>query len=1164
MKQIFLKALKIFLITAAVLLLVALVFGVVLSLDWPWWVGFFVLLGLLGLVIGLVLIRKIWLKRREQDFVQEIVEQDNAKIRAMGAKDKERAQELQNRWKEAIETLRHSHLRKQGNPLYVLPWYVIVGESGSGKTTAIKSARLSSPFAEVSRISGISGTKNCDWWFFEQAILIDTAGRYAIPVDEGRDKEEWQAFLGLLAKYRKKEPLNGLVVTVAANKLVEAEKETLEEDGKNIRRRIDELMRVLGAKFPVYILVTKCDLIQGMAQFCDSLPEKSLDQAMGLINRDFSKDVDALQTRGMGVITDRLRDLRLLLLHKKGYREGQGAEPGLLLFPEEFSKLKSGLSAFVEGAFQENPYQETPLLRGLFFSSGRQEGSPYSHFLSALGLIQERDILPGTNKGLFLHDFFGRILPTDRRMFAPTQRSVEWTRLTRNLGLTAWVAVVVAICGLLSFSFVKNLRTLRVVSSEFSKPPVLQGDVVSNVVTMDRFRQAIFKVEDQNRNWWIPRFGLNESNDVEVRLKQKYCDQLKGSFLVPLDKEMATSMAYFSNQTPDHIIGEHVAHLVRRINLLRARLQGDSTGLLYVMPQPSYAPILSKTDQTLIPEIEERFGDLYLSYLEWQSDEAGLNQEMNELQSWLKTILTLEGSSLRWLVRWIHDDRSLSQVTLVQFWGGDLAASEEPSVAAGFTVSGKEKIDAFLKEIETALADPLVIASRKLEFQSWYRKAYFDAWHAFGAGFPLGKERLQRPEERQQIAARMAMGEGPYFSLLEKMAEELEPMVENEALPTWVELVFEFNAVRIKAAQEAALKEKGALAKVTSKGQNLIGRLEKKLAKLDKEKRLEAELLASRAFAEYEGALSEIAPVATSRAVAFDMAAQVFKEDPATSRSPVIVAQNGLNKLKTFMAGGQSGQDMFWSLVSGPLHYLWFFVRMETACHLQDLWEKEVLVELQGLPEGQLTTNLVLGDEGFASKFVKGPAEPFLNRSLQKGYHGKKVLEGSIPFESAFFSFLTKGARSVKPVQSNYSVDVRGLPTDTNKGAGLRVHATRLELHCAKEATTLVNLNYPVSKTFDWSPMDCGDVVFEMEVGNMVLTKKYTGERGFPEFLKDFKNGEKTFYASDFPEKESDLRRVGIKTITAKYRFKGHQPVLKLLGESPGRVPREIATCWDR
>jgi type VI secretion system protein ImpL len=257
MKDRLLKILKIALIAITGILLVLLVFGIVLSLDWPWWVGFFLLLAIAGVGIGVVFLRKLWLKRREQEFVQQVIEQDEARLKTAKGKEKDELQDMQAHWKEAVEALRRSHLRKSGNPLYVLPWYLIIGESGSGKTTSIKSARLSSPFAEVNRTSGISGTRNCDWWFFEQAIIIDTAGRYAIPVDEGRDKEEWQKFLNLLVKYRKKEPLHGLIVTVAADKLLESSAEALEEDGKNIRRRIDELMRVLGVKFPVYLLITE-------------------------------------------------------------------------------------------------------------------------------------------------------------------------------------------------------------------------------------------------------------------------------------------------------------------------------------------------------------------------------------------------------------------------------------------------------------------------------------------------------------------------------------------------------------------------------------------------------------------------------------------------------------------------------------------------------------------------------------------------------------------------------------------------------------------------------------------------------------------------------------------------------------------------------------------
>ncbi len=280
--------------------------------------GIFLLLILVGLGIGFLFFRKLWLRRKEQQFVQQVIEQDESQLKKLSGKEKDDLKELQDRWKEAMEALRRSHLRKQGNPLYVLPWYMVIGESGSGKTTAITSARLSSPFAEVNRTSGISGTRNCDWWFFEQAIILDTAGRYAIPVDEGRDKEEWQRFMTLLVKYRKKEPLHGLIVTLPADKILQGGAEVLEEDGRHIRRRIDELMRVLGIKFPVYVLVTKCDLIQGMTQFCDQLPEKGLDQPMGFINQDLSTDVAAFLDRAMETLGERLRNLRILLLHQPG------------------------------------------------------------------------------------------------------------------------------------------------------------------------------------------------------------------------------------------------------------------------------------------------------------------------------------------------------------------------------------------------------------------------------------------------------------------------------------------------------------------------------------------------------------------------------------------------------------------------------------------------------------------------------------------------------------------------------------------------------------------------------------------------------------------------------------------------------------------------------
>ncbi len=99
--------------------------------------------------------------------------------------------ELNKRFKEASDILkktRFSTSDKKGllaglskQYVYQLPWYAFIGAPGSGKTTALINAGLTFPLADQfgkAAIRGIGGTRNCDWWFTNEAVLIDTAGRY--------------------------------------------------------------------------------------------------------------------------------------------------------------------------------------------------------------------------------------------------------------------------------------------------------------------------------------------------------------------------------------------------------------------------------------------------------------------------------------------------------------------------------------------------------------------------------------------------------------------------------------------------------------------------------------------------------------------------------------------------------------------------------------------------------------------------------------------------------------------------------------------------------------------------------------------------------------------------------------------------------------------------
>jgi type VI secretion system protein ImpL len=132
------------------------------------------------------------------------------------------AVQLRERFEEAVATLKGS--RKGGHSLYDLPWYIIIGAPGSGKTTALLNSGLKFPLEQrhgKGALRGVGGTRNCDWWFTDEAIFLDTAGRYTTQdSDATSDAAGWSEFLALLKKYRKRRPLNGVILTISAQDLM--------------------------------------------------------------------------------------------------------------------------------------------------------------------------------------------------------------------------------------------------------------------------------------------------------------------------------------------------------------------------------------------------------------------------------------------------------------------------------------------------------------------------------------------------------------------------------------------------------------------------------------------------------------------------------------------------------------------------------------------------------------------------------------------------------------------------------------------------------------------------------------------------------------------------------------------------------------------------------
>jgi type VI secretion system protein ImpL len=207
---------------------------------------------------------------------------------------------------------------------------------------------------------------------------------------------------------------------------------------------------------------------------------------------------------------------------------------------------------------------------------------------------------------------------------------------------------------------------------------------------------------------------------------------------------------------------------------------------------------------------------------------------------------------------------------------------------------------------------------------------------------------------------------------------------------------------------------------------------------------------------------------------------------------------------------------------------------------------------------------MLLEPQGLARKFIGGPGAPFVDQSLARGYYAKRVQGVSLPFIADFFTFMNRGPRVSKPLKDSYAVTMEGLPTSANPEARIQPGATLLELKCADKRQILINRNYPIRQTFTWSPQTCGDVVFHIEVGNLLLARHYSGSQGFARFLQEFYSGDRTFIAEDFPGERAALQSLGIRFIQVKYMITGHEPVVQLLSVTPTRVPTLIVQCLDR
>lgn len=1106
-------------VTAPITSAIAAVLGYhfIAPLKHWYWIALFILLAVAALAIGYLFVRR--LMSRGADPYDKVEAEEPRVIHELG-ENLPGIKQIKMLWNRSIDFLKKSYLKKWGDPLYVLPWYMMLGERGAGKTSALRGAHLVS-FSKEEPDAQIRETDYCEWSFFEQAIVIDTAGRYSSALSREEDRREWMRMLDLLCKSRKKEPLNGVVVALSAERLQSQTPDALESAGQALRKRVDELMRALGAKFPVYLLVTKCDFVPGMVESFAQISENGRHQAMGALNHNLQGEAGPFVKASFFALGQRLKSLRLVLANEPG----DTLDPEMLMFPEAFARLERGTAAFARGAFQENLYQETPLLRGLFFSAA----PPSSHPASA---------------GIFLNEFFAKVLPADRALFTPTKRALDWWKKTMTMGVVAWLIFAATLGGLMTYSFASNLALLRDADRQFSHLPAPKGELLSDILSMSHVNHALLSLKEDGVVRWLPSFGLHESGRVKKALQEKLSGWFWQVVLAPFDAQNAQAITRFTRTSSDEQFSQYVEHLIGRIELLHARQRGETRQPAAGRRELPVIPSLKIAGSEASNDLKAKFAELYVSSVFWLADANELNREAVSLQTQLKRLLAVKGDAPQWVIAWAKAQDTGTPLQLGDYWGSSVGGATVPAI---FTRKNKALIDAFFGEIETAMGDPDSFADLKSQYEQWYRAGAFEAWHRFVADFPRGMNQ-HTADAWRRMAMRVGKDEGPYFTVLSSVALELEPLSNGKDTPAWLKQVYQFEA--LKGSQTRASFARESLQKFGVEG--------------DKSYTVAA------ALKDYRDALQKMTTTALDASAASTAVAQLMQGDAAPGSSPFADTLSALAHVKNVMSSGQAIDPAVWRVISGPYDYLFEYAQRQNADQLQTMWEKKVLADAAGIPAGEVAGAL-LAPEGPAIRFAKETAAPFVEWKPGRGYCPKQSFGARVPFTESFFAFLNSGAKLTKASHINSAnVTVTAIGAETNPEASRIPSGTRISIRCGKKTQTLANTREHLvgrafsveTKTFAWTPT-CGDATLTIDIGGIDAMHVYPGEHGFLDFVKDFAAGTHAFAAAEFPSQANALAAMGVKTMTVHYQTKGAPQDMPDFS-APSPVPLRIVWGWDR
>ncbi|TNF67220.1 MAG: hypothetical protein EP298_07150 [Gammaproteobacteria bacterium] len=1080
-----------------------------------------------------------------------------------------------------------------------MPWYIMLGTSTSGKSSLISGSNIYTLSDKIGSAQEVLPTKCGYCWALDDMVIAETSGDLFASKPTAMAKYAWRWLNDKIKSNFRYIKFKGFIVTISIDQLNQ-DKESLAEYALKLREEVEKCSRNYGFSYPIYLVITKADHLQGFESFALGLPEEIQRQGFGQLFSEstFYGEHKTQINQWAEHINERIRGFNTLQLQANGSLLAR-----VLLLENQINHLKKPLKVFLTAFFKIKAQvrEDNPVLRGLFLTSVRQDAkaSSYDENTALEGLL-----LPSRNRAssasLFVEHLFTSTLPNDFDLYQRFSKKVLMRKQYYRRALGAWWVILIGSTAYLGTAYAHAIKAFM----EIQQVTKIRNDQFGNnlnynLLLASGMNKDIYRVVEIKNSWFFSAWPYaSVFNKIIKGYKRYYVEVFNQYIINDLQQTLANSAKLVTTKPKyKENFGYVVENIVQGVNLIQARLD--------LMP---YSEIKSLNMEGLIIDNHfqpNNYGILYKNYVAWNNHFISLKKQRGQLLNLLES-LDVFNKPYSWLINWVDQVSHIRPIIASNYWPENtFSTKNEPDISPAFTQNGMQQIKALLHNMANIYLQPTEVEQYSLRFFAQYDLNRYKVWEQFTNDFRSDIDTIPSQAAWYSLA-QLNVTNSPYAlyardlslnytdSMLINQPEWLKlflnlrnyfkksafNMLASETKPTfWDKLVAYLNQYTNEfESRVEMINYDGNLLKAVETYQQSLLKLQKYVLTLDQ--------------------ASSFKTVKSLFSSGSDSQDTTNNNQKSSSKNQFYTTYNAFQQVKFFATtdfGLLNKNQATWNLYRGMFDLLLHGTMENAMCYTEQMWDSQVLNQYAAtLSSSQLSLDDLFGQKSMISKFMYQYVYPFVRYSgRNNGYTAKSVFGHKLKFSPFVYDYIRNQydysqleilenqiKMTIKKTQALIPVQMK--PTDVNKDAKLLPVSTTLTVLCGDKAQEFTNFDMVSNFSLTNNIFNCTsaklDIHFEGAT-NFTITKKYTQQDGLLELIKDFsQDARKVYKSADFPDYYTQLQDYNIHQIIVAIDFKGLDAVKSLLNEYTKRKDNlvqqvygkladwqylDVASCWN-